>query len=71
MAKTVIQRHHIVYAVPEHKQREIVVRVYKGEHWIITHLRRRKKISKGFIKQLKIWMALNEENAVDLDEEVL
>ena len=68
MSKTVIQNHHIVYENKEHHQPEITAHVYKGEHWIITHLNRRKKISKGFVKQMKVWLALHEEEAVDLDE---
>lgn len=44
--KTVVQNHHITYK-PEWK-----VKVYKGEHWILTQLARRKKISKGFLTAL-------------------
>jgi len=70
MTKTVVQEHHIIYGNEEHKQTEVKTKIFKGEHWILTHLNRRRKISKGFIKSLKIWMALNEESAIDLDKEV-
>lgn len=58
--KSVIQSHHISY------DPEIEVRMYKGEHWAITQLNRRKKISRGFITALKNWIALNEHKAVEL-----
>ena len=60
MGKTIIQEHHISY------DPEIVVRLYKGEHWILTQLQRRKKISRGFIKALKVFIALHENDAVTL-----
>jgi len=58
--KQVIQQHHICY------DPETTVKLYKGEHWIITQLQRRKKVSKGFITALKVWLALNEDRAEDL-----
>ena len=64
--KLIIQRHHIQYANEEHHQPEIVVPILKGEHWILTNLQRRKNISKGFIKSLKIWIAVNEDFANEL-----
>lgn len=65
--KIVIQNHHLVYENEKHRQREVVVKIYKGEHWAITQLQRRKKISKGFIKALKLWILLNEDKAEDLE----
>jgi len=65
--KKVIQKHHIIYENEKHKQKEEVVSVFKGEHFIITQLQRRKNISKGFLKHMKIWIALNEDRAKDLD----
>jgi len=59
--KIVIQEHHIKYEAPE-----IKVRIYKGEHWLISLLSRRKKVSKGFIRALKIWIQENEAKAVEL-----
>jgi len=54
---SVIQNHHISY------KPEVVVPLYKGEHWIITQMQRRKNISKGFITALKVYIALNEHKA--------
>lgn len=64
--KLVIQKHHIIYAEEKHKQREETCLLYKGEHWAITQLQRRKNISKGFIKVLKLWILLNEDKAIEL-----
>lgn len=69
MVKKIIQNHHIIYENKEHKQKEETVKMFKGEHWAITQLQRRKNISKGFIKALKFWILMNEEKAVDLEEE--
>ena len=65
--KPIVQEHHIVYENEEHNQKEVKVKIYKGEHFLLTHLNRRKNISKGFIKCLKIWIALNEENSLNLE----
>jgi hypothetical protein len=56
----VIQEHHISY------NPEVKVRIYKGEHMILTKLSWRKRVSKGFIKGLKIWIQENEAKAVEL-----
>lgn len=64
--KSVIQKHHLIYPSEEHKQAEETVKLYKGEHWVITQLQRRKNISKGFIKSLKFWILLNEDKAKEL-----
>ncbi len=69
MSKPTIQRHHLVYAAPDHRQREETVLLYKGEHWAITQLQRRTNISKGFVKALKYWLLINEDKAVDLEED--
>jgi len=68
MVKLITQNHHIIYDNPEHKQKEVIVKIYKGEHWILTQLQRRRNISEGFIKQVKVWLALNDKNGVDLNE---
>jgi hypothetical protein len=67
LTKLVIQKHHIIYENIEHHQKEVVVPIFKGEHWISTNLNRRKNISKGFIKYIKVWIVLNEEKAIDLE----
>lgn len=59
--KKIIQTHHISY------DPEITVRIYKGEHWLLTQLQRRRNISVGFVKSLKVWLALNENKAVWLE----
>lgn len=56
-----VQKHHISY------EPEVVVAVYKGEHWILTQLQRRKRISRGFVKAIKAWLALHEDEAKELD----
>jgi len=66
MKKKIIQKHHLIYPNEKHKQLEEVVRVWKGEHFIITQLNRRKNISRGFIKSLKLWVLLNEDKAKEL-----
>ena len=66
MKKPVVQGHHLIYAVPEHGQKDVEVRIYKGEHFLATNLNRRVNISKGFIKYLRVWLALNEDKGVDL-----
>lgn len=60
MTKTVIQNHHIA-RVPE-----IIVRIFKGEHWILSQIERRKNFSKGFMTALKVIIALEENNAKEL-----
>ena len=62
MKKTVVQHHHLAYDPP------IVVALFQSEHWCITQMNRRKSCSKGFIKALEVWIALNRDDAVDLAE---
>lgn len=67
----ITQNHHITYAHPDHKsQEDIVVRVTKGEHGILTRIQWwcKKTVSKGFIKALKVFIAMNEDRAIDLEE---
>lgn len=56
----VIQEHHISY------NPEVKVIVYKGEHWLLTWMNRRRRISKGFIQSLKQWILEHEKEAVEL-----
>ncbi len=66
--KQVTQRHHISY--PDEPAGEILVTLYKGEHWAITVLNRRKKnMSKGFLRCLQEYIDSHAEQAVDLDAE--
>lgn len=55
----VIQNHHISY------DPEVIVPIYQGEHWLVTQLDRRKYISKGLIKTIDVWLALNRDRAID------
>lgn len=57
---TVIQNHHISY------NPEVIVPVWKGEHYILKLLLARRRPSKGFIQHLKIWLAENEPKAEEL-----
>lgn len=65
--RNVIQEHHLVYqkGKPEEKIGETVL-LYKGEHWAITLLQRRKNISKGFIRAIEFWLDENKEKAIRL-----
>lgn len=62
--KIIIQEHHITY------DPEVKVRVYKGEHMILTRLSWRKKISMGFIKALELWIKEKRLEAVELSRKV-
>lgn len=69
MAK-VIQEHHIQYAHPDHKSmKDIVVPVFKGEHLILNKIQMftKKEVSQGFLQALKVFIAQNEYQAIDLD----
>lgn len=62
--KQIVQQHHISY------KPEVTILVYKGEHMILTRLQWTKRApSKGFVKALKIWLALHETDAVELEKE--
>jgi hypothetical protein len=58
-----VQTHHISY------DPEVTVKVYKGEHWILTQLHRRKSFSKGFVTAIKVWLAIHEESVKELEGE--
>ena len=58
--KTVVQNHHISY------QPEVIVKIFKGEHWILSQIQRRRRFSKGFVKALKMKIAEIEQDAVKL-----
>ena len=66
------QRHHIIYDSDKIKRsQEEVVLVYKGEHGVLTKIQWwcRTSVSTGFIKALKVFIALNEDRALDLEKE--
>lgn len=63
-----ISGHHIVYPSPEHPEQEVVVRVRKSEHLVLTRMSWycRKTVSRGFIKALDVFLALNRDRAVEV-----
>ena len=58
------QNHHLAY------QPEIVGKLWKGEHEILSkiNLYTRKNVSLWFVQCLKVWIALNENRATELDK---
>jgi len=58
--KAVVQNHHITY-VPVR-----VVQVFKGEHYVLTLLQRRKRFSRGFLEALDVERFRMELAVVDL-----
>ena len=62
-----IINHHIQYAHPERKSmKDIVVKIYDMEHKVLTLMQWPKTFSKGFIKSLKVWLAMNEDEAIEI-----
>ena len=57
---TVIQSHHISY------DPEVTVRVFKGEHYVLTLLGRRKRISAGLLAALEDFAQSNWLKAENL-----
>lgn len=58
----VVQSHHISY------DPEVVVRIRKCEHLVLTRLQWycKKQVSRGLITALKVFIALNESKAKEL-----
>lgn len=68
-SKNVIQEHHLIYQKGKFEDKiGPTVLLYKGEHWAITQLQRRKHISKGFIEAVKYWINEVEHNAITLEK---
>jgi len=78
---TVIQEHHISYCVEalqkgtsickncKYRNKRIgcwIVKVIKGEHWILTQLQRRRRVSIGFLISLQHLVESMKEYAVEL-----
>ncbi|HEC66350.1 MAG TPA: hypothetical protein ENI23_13770 [bacterium] len=58
-----VQKHHISY------EPEVIVKIYQGEHWILTNLlRRTKTVSLGFLIEVGKWVERMKELAIDLDK---
>lgn len=68
MSQTVIQSHHICYPSDKHPEQEEVVRVRKCEHLILTKIQWycKSRVSRGFLKALKVFVVLNEDRAEDV-----
>ena len=68
MKKDIIQEHHLEYQRKDEveKKKGKTVLLYKGEHWAITQLQRRKKISKGFLRALRFWINEVKDKATKL-----
>lgn len=64
-SKLVIQNHHIRY-----EPKEVVVPLYKGEHFHLTRLGWRKNISLGFCVSLQLWLDENFPKAKNLRKTV-
>ena len=63
----VIQRHHLKYQRKDEGEKTgETVLLYKGEHWAISLMQRRKHISKGFLRALEYWIRQVESSAVEL-----
>jgi hypothetical protein len=66
--KRVIQKHHQIYAAVDHPEQEKIVRVFKGEHEILSKMQMytRKRVSRGFISSLALFIVLNSDRAEDI-----
>ena len=63
--KLVIQEHHIRYG--DGRDTELIVRVTKGQHRVLTWLGREKNnISVGLVIALETWLAQNRHKAREL-----
>jgi hypothetical protein len=57
--KLVVQTHHITY------EPERTVKIYKGEHFLLTRMQWRKNVSRGFLEALLQYVQDWKEKAVD------
>jgi len=70
-ARNVIQEHHLIYQEKDKvtEKKGDTVLLYKGEHWAITQLQRRKRISKGFIRALEFWINEVKDKTIELTKQ--
>lgn len=62
-----IQRHHLDYQEGEFGEKTgKTVKLYRSEHFLITKMQWRSKVSLGFIEALKYWISQVEKDAIDL-----
>ncbi len=60
----IIQRHHIQYPIEGKPQDEVIARVTKSEHYVLTTIQRLKKpLTAGFLKALACIVALHTPGA--------
>jgi hypothetical protein len=66
--KRVIQNHHQIYSAVDHPEQERIVKVFKGEHEILSKMQMytRKRVSRGFISSLALFIVLNSDRAEDI-----
>jgi len=64
-----IQSHHQIYGSIEHPDQELVYKIFKGEHDLLTKMnwRSKKTVSKGFLKCLLFFILRNEDRAINLE----
>jgi hypothetical protein len=71
--KRVVQNHHIFYETKTPKggvrQREVIVPVFQGEHYILSQIQRLKpeNCSKGFVAGLEVLIATIRFFAKDIE----
>ena len=56
----IVNRHHLSY------EPEIIVRIYRKEHWLFTYLGRLNPISRGLIRGLRHWIKQNKNRAIKI-----
>jgi hypothetical protein len=63
-----IQTHHLVYPDPEKGIEEKTERIYQAEHYLLTRIgwAISKKVSRGFLRSLKMITENNWERAEEL-----
>lgn len=65
--RDIIHNHHLIYQKGNAEEKTgPIVKVFQGEHWAITQLQRRKRISKGFIQALEFWINEVKNTAIEL-----
>jgi hypothetical protein len=61
-SRPVVQEHHITYTP------EWTVKLYQGEHWVVTQMQRRRHWSRGAITAMRYILEQADKVAVDLGE---
>lgn len=66
-----IQEHHLEFQRKDEVSEKTgeTVLLYKGEHWAITQMQRRKYISQGFLRALEYWINQVKDSAIALTRE--